>query len=91
MAILQPLHSISVCVCVCLFRPHQAACGILVPQPGIEPVHRALGARILNHWTAWEVPLCIFRFMQRQGNGSPLLGVEKLLRGSLCYHVGTDT
>ena len=29
--------------------------GILVPQPGIEPMPLALGAQSLNHWTAKEV------------------------------------
>ena len=33
-----------------------AAHGILVLQPGIEPMHPALEARSLNHWTAKEVP-----------------------------------
>ena len=33
-----------------------AACGILVPRPGIKPVSPALGAWSLNHWTAREVP-----------------------------------
>ena len=32
------------------------ACGILVPQPGIEPVPRAVEAPSPNHWTAREVP-----------------------------------
>ena len=27
------------------------ACGILVPQPAIEPISPALEARSLNHWT----------------------------------------
>ncbi|XP_054940402.1 UDP-N-acetylglucosamine transporter isoform X4 [Physeter macrocephalus] len=40
-------------------RNIQLACGILVPQPGIEPVPPALGAQHLNRWTAREV-LCIF-------------------------------
>ena len=39
------------------FWPHHAACGILVPQPGIEPVPPAVEAQSLNHWTAREVPL----------------------------------
>ena len=30
------------------------ACGILVPQPGIEPAPLALKARSPNHWTARE-------------------------------------
>ena len=38
------------------FFPGCTACGILVPQPGIEPVPPALEARSLNHWTAREVP-----------------------------------
>ena len=32
------------------------ACGILIPQPGIEPTPPALEAWNLNHWTAREVP-----------------------------------
>ena len=36
------------------FWPHQGACGILVPQPGIKPSLPALGAPSLNHWTARE-------------------------------------
>ena len=31
------------------------ACGILAPQPGIEPAFPALEAWSLNHWTAREV------------------------------------
>ena len=37
------------------FWPHHVACKILAPQPGIEPVPPALGARSLNHWTTREV------------------------------------
>ena len=33
-----------------------AACGILVPRPGIELVPSAVEARSLNHWTARAVP-----------------------------------
>ena len=32
------------------------ACGILVPQPGIEPAPPAVEARRPNHWTTREVP-----------------------------------
>ena len=38
-----------------MFWPHCAACGILVPQPGIEPVPPAVEAWSPNHWTAREV------------------------------------
>ena len=32
------------------------ACGILVPQAGIEPMPPALEAPSLSHWTTREVP-----------------------------------
>ena len=37
------------------FWPCSAACGILVPWPGIEPVPFALQEQSLNHWTSREV------------------------------------
>ena len=38
------------------FWPHHLACGILLPQPGIEPVPTpTLEAQILNHGTTREV------------------------------------
>ena len=37
-----------------LFIGH-TACGILVPQPGIEPMLPPLRAQSLNHWTTREV------------------------------------
>ena len=37
--------------------PHRAACGILVPRPGIEPTLPELEVRSLDHWTAREVPV----------------------------------
>ena len=43
-------------ISIFFFWPHCAACGILVPQPEVEPVAPALEARSLNHWTAREVP-----------------------------------
>ena len=33
-----------------------AACGVLAPQPGIEPVPPALEVQSPNHWTSREVP-----------------------------------
>ena len=41
----------------CYFWLHHMACGISVPQPGIEPVLLAMKVRSLNHWTAGEFPL----------------------------------
>ena len=38
-----------------------AACGILIPQPGIEPMPPALEVQSFNHWTSKETPwLCGF-------------------------------
>ena len=37
------------------FWPHLVACGILVPQSGIEPALPAVELWSLNHWTAREV------------------------------------
>ena len=39
-----------------LFFGH-AACGILSPQPAIEPAPPALEGKVFNHWTDREVPL----------------------------------
>ena len=33
-----------------------AACGVIIPQPGIEPTLPAPKARSLEHWTAREFP-----------------------------------
>ena len=33
------------------FLASTSTCGILVPEPGIEPLPLALEAQILNHWT----------------------------------------
>ena len=41
---------------VFFFRPCHTACGILIPQPGIEPVPLPVEARSPNHWTARECP-----------------------------------
>ena len=37
-----------------------AACGISVPQPGVEPMSPPLGAQSPNHWTTGEVPTPVF-------------------------------
>ena len=39
-----------------LFWLHHAACGILVPQKGIEPTHPAVEVRSLNCWITREIP-----------------------------------
>ena len=40
------------------FCLHHEACGILIPQPGIEPGPLAMKAPSPDHWTAREFPLC---------------------------------
>ena len=48
---------------VLLFWGCCVACGILVPQPGIQPVPPAVEAWSPNHWTAREAPhSCSFTF-----------------------------
>ena len=52
------------CIYVCMYVFILLAtgpCGILVPQPGIEPSAPALGAQSPNHWTAREVLLSNFK------------------------------
>ena len=38
------------------FWPYHKACGILVPQPGIDPRPSPVKARSPNHWTTGEFP-----------------------------------
>ena len=46
--------------CLC----HHAACRILVPQPGIEPMPHKVEMWILNHWTTRKVPKNTFSSAQ---------------------------
>ena len=46
-----------------IFLMHHAACGILVPQPGIKPVGPCTGSTV-NHWTTKEVLLVIVNLLQ---------------------------
>ena len=41
---------------VCLCGHARTACRILVPQPGIEPMSRAVEVQSLNHWTTRKIP-----------------------------------
>ena len=54
------------------FWPRLAACGILVPGPGIEPAPPAVEAWRPNHWTAREVPTLYFNFPPWKLGCSPL-------------------
>ena len=42
------------------FWPRLAACGILVPRPGIEPGSTAVKAQSPNHWITREFPVGIY-------------------------------
>ena len=46
------------------------AYGILIPQPGFEPIPPAVEVRSLNHWTAREVPKNGFNKLMNLSNTS---------------------
>ena len=48
--------SVDFILCFSIFIFGCVACGVLVPQPGIEPVPPALEAWSLSHWTSGEIP-----------------------------------
>ena len=48
-----------------LFWSHHAACGTLVPQPGIE-LMPLVKAQSLNHWTSREFPKIVLRALIRE-------------------------
>ena len=49
------LSSLPYTLTIFIFWPCYIVCGILVPQPGIEPVPPALETWNLIHWTSREV------------------------------------
>ena len=49
-----------------------AACGILVPRPGVEPGPSAARMGSPNHWTAREVPTLITLGLCGWGSGNPV-------------------
>ena len=64
-----------------LFWPRHLACGILVPQPGVEPRCLAVKERSPNHWTAREF-LFFFFFKGNCLQNSQLI-VWNMVRGQL--------
>ena len=54
------LFSLSVHCLFFFFLAAQCACGILVPQPGIEPRPSAMKAQSPNHWTTGDFPSLSF-------------------------------
>ena len=70
--------------CFLVFLLHCTACGVLVPQPGMEPTPPALEGQSLNYWTIGK------SFMQRLKNSnreqiSDCLGLDI---GAQCYYKG---
>ena len=55
-----PYHPTLLFGWILFFRLSPAACEILVPPSGIEPVLFALGVRSFNHWTIREVSWMYF-------------------------------
>ena len=56
--------------CFCFWLRY-GACGILVPQPGIEPMPSAVKAWNPNYWTAREFPMaCSLEMSSQQSSDS---------------------
>ena len=49
-----------------IYWPRHAACGTLVPRPGIEPRPKAVKAPSPNHWAAREVSPRIHYFYNKE-------------------------
>ena len=63
-----------------------AACGILVPQQGIEPAPPALEAQSLNHWTTREVPQNVHFQWSLDIRWLPPSWQNSLLQTQTCYY-----
>ena len=57
------------------------ACGILVPQPGIQPTSPALELWTLKHWTTREVPLDIYLYRCQPSQWMPCVSTGQKLMG----------
>lgn len=55
--------------CYILFWPCHLACGILIPQPGIDPLLPAVAVRSLNHClgSPSQVPCKLYNLVQLLG------------------------
>ena len=61
-----------------VFWLHHTACGILVPQLGIEPTPPVLEVQSLNHWTAREVPMPTFSMGKLINNSGFLDSLDQI-------------
>ena len=73
-------------LCSFLFWPRHAACRILVPRPGIEPVPPAVEAQSPNRWTAREAPgiLCSCGCPCRSGHNVPVNFQQDICSSLFC-------
>ena len=60
------------------------ACGILVPQPGMDPMPLALEVRGLNHWTTRGVPN--LSYSSPDSGGQILLAAASFIQA--CHSAG---
>ena len=56
------LNLLQYCFCFMFWFLGHKAYGFLAPRTGIEPAPPALEGKVLNHWTAREVP--VFAFLE---------------------------
>ena len=61
------------------------ACGILAPQPGIEPVPPAVEVWSLSHWTAREVSSIHFSFLLHNFMDRRFILTVDLSNFSICF------
>ena len=61
----------------------RAACGILVPRPGMELAPPALEAQSLNHWTARKSPGIFFKGLSIKNLFSLCIKVEGFINFNL--------
>ena len=60
-------HTLSFSFKFFFFWPHCTACGILVPQPEMEPLLPAVDMQSSNHQTTREFPIIIILQIRKQG------------------------
>ena len=54
----------SSCSVFFFFWLYSVACGIFIPQSGIEPTPLTVEAQILNHWIGRKLPIyCLYSFL----------------------------
>ena len=76
-----------------LFLPLRVSYGILVPQPGIEPMPSVVKVLSPHHWTARELPLLFFRFLPGEkvtAAGGHCWARPNWERGWVCKQRGTS-